>query len=52
MSVYRPKFIRKWNQIRQEGGYKLLFKKKGWVVIFSFFFFYIIRDSLFYIIIT
>ena len=51
MSVYRPKFIRKWNQIRQEGGYKLLFKKKGWVVIFSFFLFYLIRDSILYIII-
>jgi len=34
MSFYRPRFLKEWNFIRQEGGYRLLFKKKGWVVFF------------------
>ena len=37
MSLYRPKFIKEWSNIKSEGGYKLLLKKKGWQVIFFFF---------------
>jgi len=42
MSLYKPKFLSEWNIIRQEGGYKLLIKKKGWVVLVAFFIFYLI----------
>ena len=51
MSIYRPKFINEWRDIKRGGGYKLLLKKKGWQVIVAFFFFYLIRDSILYIII-
>ena len=51
MSFYRPNFINEWRDIRREGGYKLLMKKKGWQVVFAFFFFYLIRDSILYLII-
>ena len=51
MSLYSPKFIKEWWNIKREGGYKLLFKKKGWQVIIVFFTFYLIRDSILYIII-
>jgi hypothetical protein len=51
MSLYSPKFIKEWWNIKKEGGYKLLFKKKGWQVIIVFFTFYLIRDSILYIII-
>ena len=51
MSIYRPRFINEWRDIKREGGYKLLLKKKGWQVIVAFFLFYLIRDSILYIII-
>ncbi len=51
MSFYRPNFINEWRDIRREGGYKLLMKKKGWQGVFAFFFFYLIRDSNLYLII-
>lgn len=51
MSLYRPRFLKEWNAIRQEGGYKLLIRKKGWVVLVSFFIFYLIRDSVLYLLI-
>lgn len=51
MSLYRPKFIKEWWDIRKEGGLKLLFKKKGWQVVITFFMYYLIRDSILYIII-
>ena len=51
MSLYKPKFLSEWNIIRQEGGYKLLIKKKGWVVLVAFFIFYLIRDSILYLLI-
>ena len=51
MSLNRPKFIKEWWDIKREGGYKLLLKKKGWQVIITFFMYYLIRDSILYIII-
>lgn len=51
MSFYRPRFLQEWNAIRQEGGYKLLIRKKGWVVLLAFFMFYLIRDSILYLLI-
>ncbi|MBQ34611.1 MAG: hypothetical protein CMG32_07255 [Candidatus Marinimicrobia bacterium] len=51
MSFYRPTIIQEWNAIRQKGGYRLLIKKKGWVIILWFFIFYLIRDSLLYLVI-
>ena len=51
MSIYRPKFINQWREIKRQGGYRLLIKKKGFQVIVAFFLFYFIRDSILYIII-
>ncbi len=51
MSFYKPKFIQEWGDLRREGGYKLLIRKKGWVVVFAFFVFYLIRDSILYLLI-
>ena len=51
MSIYRPKFINQWREIKRQGGYRLLMKKKGFQVIGAFFLFYFIRDSILYIII-
>ncbi len=51
MSFYKPRFLSEWNVIRKEGGYKLLIKKKGWVVLFAFFTFYLVRDSILYLLI-
>ena len=51
MSFYKPNFIKEWGDIRREGGYKLLIRKKGWTVVLAFFVFYLIRDSIPYLII-
>ena len=51
MKLLKPKFLIEWNEIRKEGGYKLLIKKKGWVVLAAFFTFYLIRDSILYLLI-
>jgi hypothetical protein len=51
MSLFKPRFISDWNQIRKKEGLKALLKKKGWKVIFVFFLFYLIRDLLLYILI-
>lgn len=51
MSYYRPRFLEEWGAIRREGGYRLLIKKKGWIVLTSFFMFYLIRDSILYLLI-
>ena len=51
MSKFNPKFINEWLEIKREGGYKLLFKKKGWYVIFFIITYYLIRDSILYILI-
>jgi len=51
MSIYRPKFLLEWLDIKREGGYKLLLKKKGWQVFVAFILFYLIRDSILYILI-
>ena len=47
MSLYRPKFINEWRDIKREGGYKLLMKKKGFQVIAAFFIFYLCRLNIF-----
>ena len=49
MSIYRPKFLLEWLDIKRKGGYKLLLKKKGWQVLVAFILFYLIRDSILYI---
>ncbi len=51
MKIFKPKFLVEWNEIRKEGGYKLLIKKKGWVVLAAFITFYLIRDSILYLLI-
>lgn len=37
-------------EIYKEGGIKLLFKKKGFLIVLIVFFYYLIRDGLLYII--
>tara|TARA_B100000700_G_scaffold86053_1_gene96740 strand:+ start:1807 stop:1998 length:192 start_codon:yes stop_codon:yes gene_type:complete len=51
MPLYRPKFLVEWLEIKREGGFKLLFKKKGWQVIAAIVTYYLIRDTILYIII-
>ncbi|HBR86538.1 MAG TPA: hypothetical protein DEA65_01695 [Candidatus Marinimicrobia bacterium] len=51
MKLLKPKFLIEWNEIRKEGGYKLLIKKKGWVVLTAFITFYLVRDSILYLLI-
>ena len=51
MSIRQPKFIQNWLEIYREGGLIHLLKVKGWVVLVTFFLFYLIRDSVFYILI-
>ena len=33
MSKFNPKFMNEWLEIKREGGYKLLFKKKDYMPI-------------------
>ena len=51
MSFRQPKFIQNWLEIYREGGLIHLLKVKGWMVLVAFFLFYLIRDSVFYILI-
>ena len=51
MARLTPKFINEWLEIRREGGFKLLLKKKGWHVILAIIIYYLIRDSILYILI-
>ena len=51
MKIVKPKFFREWNDIRKEGGLKLLLKQKGPIVLVVFFLYYLIRDSILYILI-
>ena len=51
MKILKPKFILDWGEIRKEGGYFNLLKKKGTKVLVAFILFYLIRDSILYILI-
>ena len=51
MKFVKPKFFREWNDIRKEGGLKLLLKQKGPIELVVFFLYYLIRDSILYILI-
>ena len=51
MKLLKPKFILNWGEIRKDGGYLKLLKKKGFKVLVAFILFYLIRDSLLYIVI-
>tara|TARA_Y100001970_G_scaffold76140_1_gene96598 strand:+ start:11480 stop:11671 length:192 start_codon:yes stop_codon:yes gene_type:complete len=51
MKFVKPKFFREWNDIRKEGGLKLLLKQKGPIVLVVFFLYYLIRDTILYILI-
>ena len=51
MKFIKLKFFREWNDIRKEGGLKLLLKQKGPIVLVVFFLYYLIRDSILYILI-
>lgn len=51
MKLLKPKFLIEWNEIRKEGGYKLLIKKKGRNVVIAFIVFYFVRDSILYLLI-
>jgi len=43
--------FKEWKKIYKNGGIKLLFKKKGFLIIVVLFTFYLIRDSILYLII-
>ncbi|MFQ6674289.1 MAG: hypothetical protein ACE5GH_05850 [Fidelibacterota bacterium] len=49
MKPFLPKVVREWRSIYREGGFRLLIRKKGWVVLTAFFFYYLIRDSFLYL---
>ena len=49
MSFRQPKFIQNWLEIYRKGGLIHLLKVKGWFVLVAFFLFYLIRDSVFYV---
>tara|TARA_B110000467_G_scaffold164774_1_gene195622 strand:+ start:1172 stop:1363 length:192 start_codon:yes stop_codon:yes gene_type:complete len=51
VSIRQPKFIKDWLEIYRNGGLVHLLKVKGFVVVIAFFLFYLIRDSIFYILI-
>ena len=51
MKFVKLKLFREWNDIRKEGGLKLLLKQKGPIVLVVFFLYYLIRDSILYILI-
>jgi len=51
MKILKPKFIVDWGEIRKEGGFFNLLKKKGTKVLVAFILFYLIRDSILYILI-
>ena len=51
MKILKPKFILDWGEIRKEGGFFNLLKKKGTKVLVAFILFYLIRDSILYILI-
>tara|TARA_B100000700_G_scaffold73561_1_gene82075 strand:- start:842 stop:1033 length:192 start_codon:yes stop_codon:yes gene_type:complete len=51
MKFVKPKFFLEWNDIRKEGGLKLLLKQKGPIVLVVFFLYYLIRDTILYILI-
>ena len=40
MKLVKPKFFREWNDIRKEGGLKLLLKQKGPIVLVVFFLYF------------
>ncbi|MFQ6616498.1 MAG: hypothetical protein ACE5HZ_06985 [Fidelibacterota bacterium] len=49
MRLFLPKIVREWRSIYREGGFKLLIRKKGWVILVAFFAFYLVRDSVLYL---
>jgi len=51
MAFYKPKFIQTWLDIKRDGGYRLLIKKKGWKIVSVFILFYLVRDSILYLLI-
>ena len=51
MKILKPKCIVDWGEIRKEGGFFNLLKKKGTKVLVAFILFYLIRDSILYILI-
>ena len=51
MKFVKPKFFREWNDIRKEGGLKLLLKQKGPLVLVVIVLCYLIRDTTLYILI-
>ena len=51
MKILKPKLIVDWGEIRKEGGFFNLLKKKGTKVLVAFILFYLIRDSILYILI-
>ncbi|MFQ6607919.1 MAG: hypothetical protein ACE5EE_05200 [Fidelibacterota bacterium] len=51
MKFLIPKIIVEWRSLFRTGGFRLLIKKKGWIIVLLFTMFYLIRDSILYILI-
>ncbi|MBQ83612.1 MAG: hypothetical protein CMG31_02285 [Candidatus Marinimicrobia bacterium] len=49
MRNFIPKLVSEWRDIYRKGGFTLIIRKRGWVVVFAFFFFYLIRDTVLYL---
>ena len=49
--LYTPLSIREWVALLREKGLKGFIAEKGWEVVLAIFTFYLVRDTVFYIII-
>ena len=50
-NLFKSKFLSKYTKIYKQDGFKGVFKEGGWKIIIYFVLFYLIRDTIFYIII-
>lgn len=50
-NIYTPFFIQEWVALLRAQGLKGFVREKGWKIVLAIFMFYLIRDSIFYIII-
>ena len=49
MNFLKPQFIKKYTKVYRKDGFRGVFKKGGWKLLFYFFMFYLIRDTILYI---
>ena len=49
--IFSIDFLKSCKKAFKDDGFKALIKKEGWSIVVIFFLFYLIRDSIFYILI-